>query len=788
MLSRDIKSVIRSIWRNKVTSSISILGLGIGLGCIIILLALIIHEKSFDTYIPDHRNVYRIIFGSNSQVQYPLAESMKNDFPEVKGFFRYYQANSVQLKTPDNQMVMENNFGFADSSLYRILGIDFLSGNPANSVSEVAISDKSAVKYFGNISPIGSVIPVRFPEGFLRLTVSGVYKSFPSNSTLDPAFIADIKLSEKMLRQFQRSLGDYGRVENQPPGWSNTEFMSLILLGKNADPDALVLKMDRYREFFTRPGQDTLIFRLQPVSDIYLGSQEISGSFFLRRGNARELTYYEIISLFILVISLANHILLARAGISGKIHELGTRKVYGASHGKIRRLIILESLTIVLFSLIPAFFIIDYGIAFVNNTLNKTLSGKIFLIPELWLLLIMVVLLTGILSGWIIGWKYSRIPALKMISGNNTGQAGSDRWNYSFLVLHFIIYMILVSGVLAVAKQIRYSMTGYTGLNPENILVADLNSDELKNSFMTLCDEIEKIPGVLNVAGGSFIPPFGHFLPINLALQTGERVRFDGLIMGEGMTELLGIEVIDGSSFGPYKEGPPEILLNESAAKQQNVKAGENLLAFKVIGIVKDFHAHSMHSAIQPMVILPQNPSRMGLIALKTDGTNDKEIINELKDLFSQIAPDEIFEVNYLTDRIEDFYERERDHFRIAGAFSSLALILSIMGLFGISLISIAKREKEIGIRKVNGASVSEILLMLNAQFVKWVALAVIISVPLSLWLLSLWLQRFAYRTEMSWWIFALAGLSALVIALLTVSWQSWRAATRNPVEALRYE
>jgi putative ABC transport system permease protein len=348
--------------------------------------------------------------------------------------------------------------------------------------------------------------------------------------------------------------------------------------------------------------------------------------------------------------------------------------------------------------------------------------------------------------------------------------------------------MLLVTGLIAVSKQLNYSRSGYTGINPENVLVADLNSDELKNSFLTLCDEIKKTPGVINVAGGSFIPPFGNFLPVNLADVSGERIRFDGLIMGEGMTELLGIEVIDGSSFGPFKPGPPEVLINESAAKEHNVKAGDNLLAFKVRGVVRDFHAHSLHSTIQPVVILPQNPSRMGLLAIKTDGRNDKEVIKRFRELYSQIAPDEIFEVRCLTDQVENFYVREKNHFRIIEAFSLLALILSIMGLFGISLISISKREKEIGIRKVNGASVSEVLLMLNADFIKWILVAIAVSVPVSHWLISHWMERFAYRTAISWWIFALAGLSAVIIALLTVSWQSWQSATRNPVEALRYE
>jgi putative ABC transport system permease protein len=788
MIKQELISTFRSILRKKVISAISILGLGIGLGCIIVLLALVIHEKSFDTFIPEHKNVYRIISGTNSQVHYPIAESMKNEFPEVKDYFRYYQSGSVQLKTQDNEVVREADFGFADPSVFRIMGIDFISGTPAASMSEVAISEKSATLYFGNLSAPGEVIEVRFPEGFLKLTVSGVYREIPSNSTLHPELIADIKLSQKMLGQFQRDLGDYGTSETQPLGWRDNEFLSLLVLDGNADPEALPAKMEKYKELIASPAQDTLRFNLQPVADIYLGSEDITGSFFLRRGNADELKYYEIISLMILLISLANFVLLARAGISERTRELGTRKVYGASHGKIRRMVILESFVIVLLSLIPAIFVIESGIPFINNTLGKTLSGQVFLTPRLWIMLVMLILLTGLVSGWIIGLRYSRIPALQLISGRISGLNGSKKWNYSFLLLHFTIYMILVTGLIAVSKQLDYSRSGYTGINPENVIVADLSSDELRNSYLTLCDELRKIPGVINVAGGSFIPPFGNFLPVNLADVSGARIRFDGLIMGEGMTELLGIEVIDGSSFGPYKEGPPEVLINESAAKVHNVNAGGNLLAFKVRGVVRDFHAHSLHTTIQPMVILPQNPARMGLLAIRTDGVNDEKIIKQFRDLYSQISPDEIFEVRYLTDQVENFYARERDQSRIIKAFSLLALVLSIMGLFGISLISIAKREKEIGIRKVNGASEAEVLLMLNAAYIKWVLVAIAVSVPVSFRLISQWMERFAYRTEISWWIFVLAGLSAIIISLLTVSWQSWRAATRNPVEALRYE
>jgi putative ABC transport system permease protein len=788
MIKIDIKSAIRNILRNKVTSVISILGLGIGLGCILALMALIVHERSFDRFIPSHRNVYRIIFGTSASTQYPLAESMAKDFPEVKDFFRYYQANPLQMKSPDQGIVRINNFSFADPSIFRILGIKFLNGGPATTPGEVAISEETAIKYFGNENATGKVLPVKFTNEFVQLAVSGVYKSFPSNSTLNPAFIAEIKLSDRMFRQFQRSLGAFGNENTNSLDWRYTEFVSYVELATNADPAALAVKLEKYKELITNDKKENMSFSLQPVTDIYLGSGNIDGAFFVRRGNPEELVYYEIISFMIFLISIANYILLSRASVAERMHELGTRKVFGASRGKIVNLVFLESLFTVLLSLIPASFIIDYGTEFINNTLGKTLTSDVFLDPKLILLIVIVIFLTVTISGLLIGLRYSKIPALKLINGKSGLSNGSGRWNYSFLILHFTIFVVLISGLFAITKQIKYSTTSYTGINPRDILVVDLNSDELKKSFVSICDEIGKLPGVEKTAGGTFIPPFGNYLPVNLANPEGEKVRFDGLIMGEGMTELLGIEVIDGSSFGPYKQGVMEVLINESSAKLHNLKAGDNFLGFIIRGVVRDFHAHSLHTLIQPMVILQQNPERMGLIAIKTTGTNDAGIIQKIRELFTQISPDEIFEVRHLTDDVSNFYQRERNQAKITGAFSILATILSVMGLFGISLIAISRRTKEIGIRKVNGSMVSEILLMLNADFLKWVIAAIVVAIPVAVYLLTIWLKRFAYKTGLSWWLFALAAASAIIVAVLTVSWQSWRAATGNPVDALKYE
>jgi putative ABC transport system permease protein len=340
-----------------------------------------------------------------------------------------------------------------------------------------------------------------------------------------------------------------------------------------------------------------------------------------------------------------------------------------------------------------------------------------------------------------------------------------------------------------ITKQINYALINNKGLNPKNILISELNSSALKSSFQSICSEMEKIPGVVKVAGASDIPPMDYFSPISLASKPGDDkpMTFDGVMIGEGITDLLSMEVYQGTSFSTWNS-VPQLLFNESAAKKYNIKAGDMIQGLHVQGIVRDFNAHSFHTQIQPMVLIQQNPLKMRQIAIKTDGTNDKAIIKKLGELCNQIDPNQIFEVKKLTDLIRDFYADDRNEANLIEAFSILAAILAVMGLFGIALISISRKTKEIGLRKVNGATVFEILYLVNKGFIKWVFISILIGIPVSYYLILSWQTRFAYKTGVVSWIFILAGLSAILIALLTVSGQSLKAAIRNPVEALRYE
>jgi len=790
MIATDFKIAIRNILHNKVQSAISILGLGIGLGSIILLMALIVHEKSFEKYIPDYPNVYKVIFGSNGFAQYPLADAMKKDFPEVKDFFRINQANIVQVSNIKRKEYGRNQeFAFADSSIFKILGIKLIAGNPAKSFTEVAISDKMAKKYFGNIPAVGEILRVKLNNEFIDLSVSGVYKDFPANSTLYPDFLATIKLSEKLFGIFTTRMGEYGSGISVNLNWDLRAFVTYVVLDKNADIKALVSKMQKYRELISIEATRKHEYDLQPVSDIYLKSDKyLEGFHFFRAGNLEELKYYWAISFLILLISVANYIFLTRAATSGRIRELGTRKILGASPKNLRRQIVLESNLITLLSLVPASFVIDTGMSFINSTLNKTLSNEVFYNPVMWLLLLSVVVFTGTISGLLIGYKISRVSPIVLLSGNTSKKSKSRNWDYSYLIFHFTIYIILVASVIAVSKQVYYSVTNYKGINVKDLLISELNTPALQSSFMTITNEMQMIPGVTKVAGSSFIPFYTDYIATNIADLNGEKVKVECLIMGEGMSEMLNIEVIEGEHFGSFKPGRWEVLFNESAAKLFNVKTGDNYQGVNIIGIVKDFNSHSLYTPIEPLIILQQNPSKMGLLAIKTDGTNDLQVIKRLNEVYSQISPDEIFDVKYLEDQMKTWYSHEKNQAKIIGAFSILATVLAFMGLFGIALISIARKTKEIGLRKVNGASISEVIYLLNKDFVRWVFVALVIGIPVSYYLMSHWQNRFAYKTELSWWIFAVAGISAILIAVLTVSSQSWRTATRNPVEALRYE
>jgi putative ABC transport system permease protein len=783
----SLKLSIRSIYKNKIQSLISILGLGIGLGSIFILLLLYIHENSFDRSIPDKENLYRVIRGEDCLTTYPLGSTLKEESPLVENFFRIHQVNEFELKNTDNVLLNDEYLACADSSLYRLLGVTILSGKAALSPNEICISSDRAKKYFGKTNPINQILRIKLGEQFHDLSICGVYKDFPAHSSLHPNFIGHIDLTEKALIKFRNQLGHYTKADQTYRDWNHFNMHTYIQLNPKADVKQLEQQLQSYKNRTINDKKRELDYRLQAVADIYLHSNDLNGNFYTRSGNPGELIYFLMISGLILIIAIVNYVFLTKSKIEIRMKDLGVQKAMGAASINIFKQVLVEANLLSLISLIPASAIVVFGIPHLNQILNRTLNADVFELWQSYLALILIVILTGSIAGLLIGYRISRISAVSLTKGKLIKSANKKQWSNSFLIVHFAIFILLVVGVISIKKQLHFAQTGSKNIKPENILVCELNSNELRSQYTMLDNEIRKIPGVLKVAGSSFIPPFNSFLPVRLAYGK-DIVRFDGLIMGKGMLDLLEIELKEGKGIGDFHKNRREMIFNEAAALQYNIKVDSTFNGFRVRGIVKDFNAHSFRDKIQPMVILQQDPKKFYLLAVKTSENSFDNVRKELNNFFNKIASDEVVNIYSLQDQINRFYRKEEQQVKVISTFSILAIILSVMGLLGMVLNTLFKRNKEIGIRKTNGAKSIEIIKMINLDYLKWILIAFVIACPVSWYLMNKWLQNFAYKTELSWWIFALAGIIAMGVALLTVSWQSWRAAKRNPVESLRYE
>ncbi len=784
----NIKLAFRSIRKNKVHSIISIVGLGIGLGCIMLLSALFIHEKSFDRFIPDYTNVYRITRDNSSLTSYPLGEQLKHEDPMVSDYFRYYEKAEVEIVKSPTQNITENNFAFADASIFSFMGIKMQSGVAALSKNDVAISKEIANKYFPDKNVVGQVLDIRINEEFLPLTVCGVYDNFPSNSTLSPKFIANIELSGEALAFNKKMFGDYNPNCDQFMTWDKTFFYTYIRLVPDASSNDVTNFMVKYQTMTSNTEKHQKAYCLQSVKDIYLQSDDLTDALYSRHGNAKDLCYYLGIASLILLIAIINYIFLNKAKTESKYKELGAQKALGAPRSLLNRQIVTESNIVAFISLVPAMLVVLLGISVINEGSGQTIGIEVFQMWQTWGVLLSIVFLTGTISGMFIAFSSLHFSPVLLLKGKKRNNQRTSQWSNAVLSVHFTIFIILLASVFTLNKQLKFATTNFKGINPDNVLIYEINSSGLSQQYNVFKNEIDKLPGVITTAGSSFIPPFNNFLPIHVPGEDGNIVRFDGLIMGQGMLNLLEIEVLEGEDFGDYQTCKKQLIFNESAAKKYNIKAGSTFNNLYVRAIVKDFNAHSLRELIQPMAILTQNPTKMRLFAIKTDGKNNVALMKSIDAIFHNISPDKTVESYWLTDQINHFYTQEENQAKLISAFSALAIFLSVIGLLGMTLVSINRKTKEIGIRKVNGAKISEILTMLNRDFVKWVAIAFIIATPIAWYAMHKWLENFAYKTTLSWWIFALAGVLALGIALLTVSFQSWKAATRNPVEALRYE
>jgi putative ABC transport system permease protein len=777
---------------NKLAATVQVIGLGIGLGSVILMLTFILHEYSFDKYHKNSQSIYRVVNGKDCSTPYVMGESFKAGFPEIKNVFRIYSVLNAMIKSND-EFIKEEGFILADSSIFSVLDISVLAGNSKlffQNNNDIVLSDKTARKYFGDRNPVGKHLEISMSGQTALCNICGVFRQFPSNSSIQPEIIGNIKLADYCLsnQTLFFSNGSTKDREENLNRWAQRGFQTFLLVPGNPDITLLEHKATELCKEEDKDYKQKSIY-LQPFTQMYFHSEDLWNYSPMLVSDLKSIKIFEGIAILILIVAWFNYILLSTAETKSQLREIACRKAIGASPGQLARRAYVHSMQITLLSLFVALLFVQLTIPFFNQLFDRSISIYLFLKPIYLGAILLVVVITGFAGGSYVSFYTSKLKPVNLFN-SQAGNSASGRLLPTgvLIMLQFVVFILLFVATITMDKQVRFSENKGQGFNSSNVLVFRLNNQELRNKVDVIRSKLEADPHVLQTATSAFTPPSSSFISIALGNdEKSEPIKEEGMFIGKNLIELLQIPVLEGKSFQDAKEGSNEIIINESAAKKYHVKAGDQLASFGVRGILKDFHVHSFHKPINPLFIIKMNDEGCYELVVRSDG-NNKEIVNTARKIWKALLPTAYFDYLSLNDRISLFYEKEKKQVNTITFFSFLAIALAMMGLFGYVSITLLKRTKEIGIRKVNGARVSEILTMLNKDFVKWVAVAFIIACPIAWYAMYQWLQNFAYKTELSWWVFALAGIVTVAVAVLTVSWQSWRAATRNPVESLRYE
>jgi len=727
-------------------------------------------ELSVDKFQLNKDRIYRLTNDHGSSFAPPIGDNIKNQFSEVESFTRVFH-NSWNVKFQEKQQE-HVEFMLVDSSFFTMFSFKLKEGDPKEvlaSKNSALVSSSFARKIFGSSNPVGKT----FAINQISFTISGIFQDIPTNShfkkcdgILNFNILADLFYKEVLTTNDVSSFGLY------------------FIARKGTDlPSKAPQILEEFKKnywLFSNGYAKTL--RFEPLSEVYF-SKEPGPS--IRQNSSTSVFIFSAIALLILIIAIINYINLTVAQSWFRTKEIAIKKMMGSSKMAVIYQNILESVTLCLLSSIIAVYLAFMFEPFFNAQMDCQLNlGENF---SLSLLIIMlgIILLTGFISGIIPAIVVNKFNPLEVVKGNFTRNAKSN----SSKVLITFQYSIAISLIICtgiIARQSSFMQNFNTGFNKENLFWMEntINANQ-KIAFRNI---LKSVPGVVDLTYCCGSPIDGGN---NQSFTYKEKpVSFQEFVVDSVFFNLMGMKVTK-SEAAISKNG---VWINRAAVKLLDL--GENPISFRyydkevpVLGVIDDFNFYSLHKKIGPLIVRQLNETDFPWkIIVKLEGVNLVSTVKKIRQVQTSFTAGVPMESGFVEDTINQFYTKEVKQSKLIGAFTLLSIIISSMGIFAMALYYIQQKVKEIGIRRINGAKVIEVVIMLNTNFINWVLIAFIIACPIAWFAMHKWLQGFAYKTELSWWIFALAGVIALGIALLTVSWQSWRAATRNPVEALRYK
>ena len=805
MLKNYIKIALRNLRRNKLYSFLNITGLAIGITCCILILLYVQDELSYDRFHEKADRIYRVSthfvikdrimdFASTAHVQGPM---FKEEYPEVENYVRFNNYGSRRIIRYEDKSYAEEKFIWVDNSVFDIFSFELIKGNPEEALTKpntVVITEEIAEKYFGGEDPVGKNLRIHNDELYV---VTGVIENIPPNSHIRPDFLASF-----ITLDLQPSGNATADLVN------NVDYFTYILLKEGTDYKELEKKfvgfVEKYLGSLISSIGGSAEYGLQPLTSIYLHSHKENE--LERIGDMAYVWLFSGIGLFILLLACLNFMNLSTARSANRAKEVGLRKVVGAQRTQLIKQFIGESMILTFISILLSLLLVYFTLPVFNNISGKSLSMNSLSNPVLILGLLGFFIVVSLIGGSYPAFFLSAFRPVEVLQGKLRKGAKSSVLRIALVSLQFTVSIVLIIGTLIVSKQLNYVRNTKLGYDKDHIIALRIRNEETQKKHEAIRTALLSNPNILSISASSSLPlGQNSFSAHHISGQPlNEMIMLFSQIVDEHFIGTYNMEIVQGRNFSrDYPTDPQEaIIINEAAAKKlgwQDDPIGKKIdtlmsmtemKTYRVIGVVKDYHFQSLHEEIQPLILYNANPygGNFYRMSLRVRPENIQETVSFLRTKWKEFDPQFPLEFTFLDDQYDALYRTEERLGKLFGYFTALAILIGCLGLFGLSAYSAEQRTKEIGIRKVLGATTSNVTLLLVREFTKWVLLAVLIAWPLAYYIMSTWLQNFAYRIGLGIDTFVFSALLALAIALMTVTYQAVKAAVANPVDSLKYE
>ena len=801
MLKSYLKTALRFLLKNKTFSAINLIGLAAGTLCCLYIVLYVVDQYSYDKQHRDVASIYRVITAvsekgdkhTNATTSPPVAPAMKAEYGEIAQFTRAIPTLGVSqhLLNYQNRSFYETDALFVDSTFFDVFTYHFTNGSAHNVLSltnSIVIKKAVADKLFGAEDPVGKAIVIDDGYGKNIFTVTGVVDESLGKSHLQANLF--IKMNPGGLG------GDL--LENSH--WAVNNFTwSYIKLKPHTDLAQLEKKFPALLEKY---GGDELknygqkkALHLQPITAIHT-----TPGLFAEFGQPTSPVFLNILILIAALIQLIaciNFMNLSTARASNRAKEVGVRKIVGAARKSLILQFLGESFLLTLIGVAIALPLLSLCLPWLNEITHSTVSLTLMRDANIWLMLAGIVILTGLLAGSYPAFYLSAFQAIKVIKGNFTSHISAASLRRSLVVFQFVLSIVLISGIIIIQSQLNYIRTKDLGFDTNQQIIFAFHQDETKAKMPLLAAEFRRLTHVRAVSQTNGYPGSAGYHDWGVFLSggnTANAIDQNNIASDEYSLGALGIQLVSGRNFHYQDSG--SVLINETLARRLRLDpatAPGTMLhdgdgrSFTVAGVMKDFNFKSLKEAIYPFMII-YNPDERDHLIVRANTGDYPELLKQMEAAWKKVLPSTPFDYSFLDEQVQNLYTADITLAHIINSFTLMAILISSLGLFGLAAFSAEQRRKEIGIRKVLGAGTSGLVRLLTGDFIRLVAIAFCIATPIAWWAMNKWLQEFAFRVTLSWWMFALAGALALVIAMCTVSLQAVRAALANPIKALRSE